>query len=127
MPLLISKCGVLRLLVRSGIRFATSDTIRKPDRLFITNIPETVDWKQLKDHCRALLPDTTIAYCSVSKDMATGIGKGHGLVQVEDPSAFELAIQKINGSMLNGSKLFARMDVKNSNGAPKSKTRRTSP
>ena len=83
-------------------------------RVFVSNIPDTVDWKELKDHCRKSLPGVSIGFCSISKDMTTGESKGHGLVQFDNVDDTPNAIEVLNGSTLRGSILYVRKDVQES-------------
>ena len=90
-------------------------------RLFVSNIPRNVDWKVLKDHFRQV---GDIVFASISKDMETGESKGCGLVQFASIDDAARCLEVMNGSDLEGSKLYVRKDMqerKGSGGSVKSK------
>ena len=91
------------------IQVDPNDPTFRAKRVFISNIPKEVTWVELKDYVRQSFPN--VAFANISVDMKSGQSKGCGLVQFSSPEEAEEAIEKLNGSTLNGAKLFVRRDV----------------
>lgn len=77
-------------------------------RLFVSNIAQEVTWKELKDHFRGV----GATFVSLSKDQVTGQSKGCGIVQFDDPTLIDHAVEKMNGTELMGRCLVVRRDKK---------------
>ena len=68
-------------------------------RVFVSGIPDSVDWMELKDHFKIC---GNVAYASVSIDRETGQPKGVGIVQYESPEEAQHAIKTIRDHPLRG-------------------------
>jgi RNA recognition motif-containing protein len=77
-------------------------------RIFVANLPSTVDWKELKDYFQQI---GTVGYASVSKDMVTNQSKGCGLVQFETRAHVQKAIELLHGKIWNGKAITVREDI----------------
>lgn len=83
-------------------------------RLFVSNIPLDVTWKELKDHF-ALCGGK---YVSLSEDPVTKQPRGCGLISFDSMELAEKATKTMDGSVLKGSSLNVRFDRKAVNSAP---------
>jgi len=81
-------------------------------RVFVQGIPKGVSWQDLKDHFREA---GNVVFASISVDATTGESKGHGIVQYETTEMAKKAILIMRDFPLNGSSLFVREDVQQSN------------
>jgi len=77
-------------------------------RVFVQGIPPGVSWQDMKDHFREA---GNVVFASISVDTATGVSKGHGIVQFETTAMAQNAVQIMRDFPLNGSTLFVREDV----------------
>jgi len=80
-------------------------------RVFVDGIPPGVSWQDLKDHFREA---GNVVFASISVDASTGESKGHGIVQFETTTMAQNAIHIMRDFPLNGSALFVREDVQQS-------------
>jgi hypothetical protein len=81
-------------------------------RVFVQGIPPGTSWQDLKDHFKVA---GTVVFSSVSVDPQTGESKGHGIVQFETTAMAQNAINIMRDYPLQGSTLFVREDVQESN------------
>lgn len=95
-------------------------------RVFVQGVPPGASWQDLKDHFQVA---GNVVFASVSVDPRTGQPKGHGIVQFETTSMARNAIDIMRNYPLEGSTLYVREDVQESNnpnarlsGAPKGPT-----
>jgi len=77
-------------------------------RVFVQNLPEDADWKELKDHFQDNI-DGEVVYASVSIDRE-GRSKRCGIVQFETSQSAKAAIKNMRNHPLNGSQLYVRED-----------------
>ena len=70
--------------------------------IFIKNLEETIDSKSIYDTFSAF---GNILSCKVAED-GTGKSKGYGFVHFETKEAAAKAIERVNGMLLNGKKVF---------------------
>ena len=77
-------------------------------RIFVQNLPEGCDWKQLKDHFKSA---GSVVYASVSKDIVTNVCKGHGIVQYETTNEAKHALATMNNGMFLNKELRLRPDM----------------
>lgn len=82
-------------------------------RVFVQNIPDHVNWQDLKDHFRVA---GEVVFASVSVDRDTGAPKGHGVVQFEDTDGAQKAIKIMRDHPLEGSQLYVRPDAQEREG-----------
>lgn len=80
-----------------------SEKVRKePEmatRLYVGNLPYSVTKAKLEE---MFSPFGTISDCTVVSDKYSGRSKGFGFVEFEDDAAAKQAIEKLNGSDLEG-------------------------
>ena len=83
-------------------------------RVFVQNLPEDADWKELKDHFQDNI-DGEVVYASVSMDRE-GRSKRCGIVQFETSQSARAAIKNMRNHPLNGSQLYVREDYQETRG-----------
>ncbi|KAK9811006.1 hypothetical protein WJX73_005608 [Symbiochloris irregularis] len=70
--------------------------------IFIKNLDKSIDHKALHDTFSAF---GNILSCKVASDMTAG-SKGYGFVHFEDEKSAQMAIEKVNGMLLNDKKVY---------------------
>ena len=75
-------------------------------RLFVSNIPQHANWKNLKDH----FAESGAKFVSISCDLVTNVSKGCGLVKYDNIDEAQRAIQLLNGSNFLGNIIHVRAD-----------------
>jgi len=88
-------------------------------RLFVANLPYSVDWKYLKDLFRDAGVDVRRA--DILEDGRTGRSKGNGLVEVGSPEDMDRAIEALNEVEVDGRNIIVREDREPDKGLPKGK------
>merc|ERR1712043_19801 len=76
------------------------------DKVFIGNLPWSVEWQDLKDLCNQY---GSVAYADVPQN-DEGKSKGFGLVRFDSPGDCKNCINSLNGMLLDGRELEVRMD-----------------
>lgn len=71
--------------------------------IFIKNLDKSIDNKALNDTFSAF---GNILSCKVNEDPVTGVSKGHGFVHFETQEAADAAIERVNGMLLAGKKVW---------------------
>ncbi len=69
------------------------------NKLFIGSLDYQTTDAQLNDHFATI---GTVLSAKVITDRDTGVGKGFGFVEMETPELAKMAMDKLNGSQLNG-------------------------
>mmetsp|Transcript_27304 Transcript_27304/g.47101 ORF Transcript_27304/g.47101 Transcript_27304/m.47101 type:complete len:615 (+) Transcript_27304:168-2012(+) len=80
--------------------------------VFVKNLDKSIDHKALYD---TFIAFGAIRSCKVAVDPSTGQSKGHGFVHFETQEAADLAVQKVNGMLLNGKQVFVGPFVRRMN------------
>jgi len=75
-------------------------------KVFIGNLPWSVEWQDLKDLCNQY---GSVAYADVPLN-DQGKSKGFGLVRFDSPGDCKNCINSLNGMLLDGRELEVRMD-----------------
>ncbi|KAI3432336.1 hypothetical protein D9Q98_003894 [Chlorella vulgaris] len=89
--------------------------------IFIKNLDRTVDNKALHDTFSAF---GNILSCKVAQDLK-GESKGYGFVHFEEDDAARLAIEKVNGMLLEGKKVYVGPFLRRSERSSDSETKFT--
>jgi len=89
-----------------GGKFAGRLTAGGKNKVFIGNLPWSVQWQDLKDLCKQY---GAVAYADVVEN-DDGKSKGFGLVRFESPSGSRNCINNLNGMLLDGRELNVRYD-----------------
>ncbi|PSC67282.1 polyadenylate-binding 1 [Micractinium conductrix] len=89
--------------------------------IFIKNLDRTVDNKALHDTFSAF---GNILSCKVAQDMK-GESKGYGFVHYEKDESARLAVEKVNGMLLEGKKVFVGPFLRRSERSSDSETKYT--
>ncbi|GIL94577.1 hypothetical protein Vretimale_811, partial [Volvox reticuliferus] len=76
-------------------------------RLFVNNLSFETEWRALKDHFKQCGP---VAYSKIIVDKETNKSKGCGIVEFENPRDAMMAMQKLDGSILDGRTIHVRED-----------------
>lgn len=87
-------------------------------RVFVSNIPPSVNWQVLKDHFRVKL-GLNVVYASISKDMSSGMSKGCGIVQFETKGDVIKCIELSKSIPLEENILYVREDHQEKRGEGK--------
>ena len=69
------------------------------NKLFVGNLDYTITDSQLEEH---FSQSGKVLTAKVIVDRYTGQGKGFGFVEMETPEAAKEAMDKLNGSQING-------------------------
>mmetsp|Transcript_27305 Transcript_27305/g.47108 ORF Transcript_27305/g.47108 Transcript_27305/m.47108 type:complete len:614 (+) Transcript_27305:147-1988(+) len=80
--------------------------------VFVKNLDKSIDHKALYD---TFIAFGAIRSCKVAVDESTGQSRGHGFVHFETQEAADLAVQKVNGMLLNGRQVFVGPFVRRMN------------
>lgn len=75
---------------------------RTAGNLFVKNLDPAIDNRDLHETFSSF---GTILSCKIAVNEA-GVSKGYGFVHFEDPQAAEMAVQNVNGMMLNEKRIF---------------------
>jgi RNA recognition motif-containing protein len=73
------------------------------NKLFIGSLDYATTDSQLEEHFSAI---GKVISAKVITDRYSGQGKGFGFVEMENPEVAKEAINKLNGSQLNGRSIF---------------------
>ncbi|KAG8381347.1 hypothetical protein BUALT_Bualt06G0112900 [Buddleja alternifolia] len=96
--------------VCGGFGHSTSNCRTKgkvdPANLYVGYLSHAIDEKRLKE---LFLPFGGITSTAVIKDHSTGLSKGYGFVQFEDPSDAAAAVTYMNGYKMDGKMLAVRI------------------
>ena len=105
-----SRCtSGLRLPAGQRLQVNPHDSQFRQKRIFVSNLPPHVDWRQLKNYFTYEFGDKVV-YASVSEDLRTGLSKGCGLVQFQTIEDAQRAIECMHGSVFDGYSIHVRED-----------------
>nr|TKW22624.1 hypothetical protein SEVIR_4G240800v2 [Setaria viridis] len=97
------------------LMFSNRDpSMRKSGRanVFVKNLEPSIDSKSLHDMFSSF---GTILSCKVATDPSTGQSKGYGFVQYESEESTQDAINKLNGMLVDGRKIFVGLHMRRQN------------
>jgi len=75
-------------------------------RLFVGNLSWQVSWQEMKDHFKQC---GMVVYADIMKD-STGRSKGCGIIEFDRHEEAQDAMQRLNGTTLDGRQIFIRED-----------------
>ncbi len=81
-------------------------TVTTSARIFVGNLSYKTTWQDLKEHMKT---GENIVYCDILKDFRNK-SKGCALVEYESASDASAAIETLHDTMLDGRKIFVRVD-----------------